>query len=169
MRKKNPLELLPGVWRSSVLLCQTMCQVVNDRMSQEIQAAELGVNLREFWILLAAREHDVNQSVLAEALGINPNVMVGLVDSLERKGFGRRRRAENRREYRIEVTPHGEEKCVEITAGWDDRNLRVFSPLTPEDLALFRELAMSVIENHYQNQGITPGRLIKKAHLGEST
>lgn len=71
--------------------------------------------------------------------------MVVLIDALERKGYAKRKRAANRREYRIELATAGEEKAVAILDGIDDRTSRVFSPLSAEDLKVFRQLARAVI------------------------
>jgi DNA-binding MarR family transcriptional regulator len=69
----------------------------------------MGVNLsaREAWILMAAEERPMSQSVIARVLNINANVMVRTVDRLEKKGTLRRTPGQTRREHALEIATKG--------------------------------------------------------------
>lgn len=69
----------------------------------------LGIRPRQFGMLtyLSAGEN-VTQQELVERLNIHRNVMVGLVDDLERRGLAERRRHPNdRRAYAVQLTDSG--------------------------------------------------------------
>lgn len=151
MPKNNPLEVVPGAAKSSVWLLTVASRIVNERLTDELKRVNFAVSLREGWVLLAVRGSVVSQSVIAECLGINPNVMVGIVDSLEAGGFVRRRRGENRREYRLELTEKGGDQLAVMFRDWEERTARVFGPLTVEEITEIRNLAVKIINSCFES------------------
>ena len=69
----------------------------------------LGIRPRQFGMLTyVSTGENVTQQELGERLGIHRNVMVGLVDDLERRGLAERRRHPNdRRAYAVQLTDSG--------------------------------------------------------------
>lgn len=74
------------------------------------------------------------------------------IDSLEKKGLAARKRAENRREYRIELTPEGQERAVEFMDTYPERTARVFSPLSHEEIRQLHEQARRLIIDYYRRK-----------------
>lgn len=71
----------------------------------------LGISPRAFAVLShLSRDDGRPQQQLADALSIHRNVMVGLIDQLERDGWVRRHRGiADRRVFEIRLTPEGRE------------------------------------------------------------
>lgn len=69
-----------------------------------------GYEPREIWVLAVCVDSDygLSQQQLASKLGFNPNVMVKLLDQMERKHLVKRvRDRENRQKNRLEVLQKG--------------------------------------------------------------
>ena len=57
----------------------------------------------------------ISQQQLAEQMRVNRSLVVGIVDELERRGWLERRRdPDDRRSYRLHVTPAGERAVAEM-------------------------------------------------------
>jgi DNA-binding MarR family transcriptional regulator len=70
--------------------------------------AEVGLSAREFLLLAFAATGQLSQQDIARRLAIDPTVVVGVVDELERRGLVERRRdAADRRRYLLVVTADG--------------------------------------------------------------
>jgi DNA-binding MarR family transcriptional regulator len=70
----------------------------------------VGLNAREFLVLAFATSEPLSQQDIARRLTIDPTVLVGVVDELERRRLVRRRRdPDDRRRYLLEVTDTGAE------------------------------------------------------------
>ena len=71
---------------------------------------KVGLSAREFLVLAFANTEPLSQQDIARRLGIDPTVLVGVVDELERKNLVERRRdPEDRRRYLLVVTESGAE------------------------------------------------------------
>jgi DNA-binding MarR family transcriptional regulator len=73
--------------------------------------APLGIDTREWAVLSCLDDEDgLSQAEMAHKLGVDRTTMVGLVDELQRKSLVRREPdPEDRRKYRVELTPSGGE------------------------------------------------------------
>jgi DNA-binding MarR family transcriptional regulator len=60
----------------------------------------LQLRAREFWLLALASPGNVSQSEIADLCGLDPSSLVAVLDSMERRGWLRRRR--NPRDRRIQ-------------------------------------------------------------------
>jgi MarR family transcriptional regulator, lower aerobic nicotinate degradation pathway regulator len=70
----------------------------------------VGLSAREFLVLAFATTEPLSQQEIARRLGIDPTVLVGVVDELERRGLVERRRdPDDRRRYHLAVTESGVE------------------------------------------------------------
>ena len=73
----------------------------------------VGLNAREFLVLAFASTEPLSQQDIARRLGIDPTVLVGVVDELEgRRLVERRRDPDDRRRYLLAVTESGAELLV---------------------------------------------------------
>ena len=159
MSRENPLRFLPGVWKSYVLLFNTTNQIVNERLSEEMKREGFDVSPREAWVLMAAKEKPLGQGVIADCLNINTNVMVRMVDRLEKKGLARRTKdSRNRRGHKLEVTRKGHELLKRLYEGWDSRTQRIFYPATWDDIKRYEQVARSIIDDHYSKKKRGPTR-----------
>jgi DNA-binding MarR family transcriptional regulator len=146
----NPFTALPGVWKSYQLVFMLSTKITSKRLAKYY--AEKGINLREVWVLMGCRETAASQSVVADCLGINRNVMVRLVDGMEAKKLIRRvRNPENRREYLLKVTSKGHTELRVIDRNFDNAAREAFRPITLEQLKHAKEFAEAVIRSYYES------------------
>lgn len=120
------------------------------------QLEPLGIRPRQFGMLtyLSASEN-VTQQELAERLNIHRNVMVGLVDDLERRGFAERRRHPNdRRAYAVQLTDSGRELLRRAERIADDLDTEL---LDDADRPTLVQLLQYVAERVGLQHGVHPG------------
>jgi DNA-binding MarR family transcriptional regulator len=109
-----------------------------------------GVTLREGWVLMAIGEKPLKQSLVADCLNMNANVMVGIVDHLEHLGLAQRHRnPENRREYVLAVTSKGRDVLRRFDETWASRTAEIFRPINEKALAALDECARAIIDSYY--------------------
>ncbi|MDO5065866.1 MAG: MarR family transcriptional regulator [Propionibacteriaceae bacterium] len=77
----------------------------------EATLLEVGIKPRHFNVLVTAAAHPtLSQRELSSALGLDPNVMVGVIDELEAAGLAQRQRSSvDRRRHVVVVTDAGQE------------------------------------------------------------
>lgn len=106
----------------------------------------------------AARLGPLSQREVAERLRMDPGDLVGIVDALEEAGHVERRRdPDDRRRYALEATEDGR---LFLGRSLDDRtrlNERLFEPLAPGEIRLFRELMLRVLAHHDERFTVPDG------------
>ena len=85
---------------------------------------QLGLNPADLrcldWLVDRAR----SPSELSEATGLSSAATTALIDRLERKGFVRRSRSDDRRRVLVEMTEQGRQRAGTSTARWSSRGRR---------------------------------------------
>jgi DNA-binding MarR family transcriptional regulator len=112
--------------------------------------APLGVRPRHFNVLATlAADASLSQQDLSRLLGIDPNVMVGVVDDLERLGFATRvRNPLDRRRHIIELTPTGRGVVKGGAALLDAAEAKVFGLLSAKERATLYDAAGRLLDEH---------------------
>ncbi len=113
------------------------------------RAAPLGVT-RAQWRALAwlGREPGLRQVELADHLDIEPITLCRIVDRLEESGLVERRRdPEDRRAWRLHLTPKGEPLLEQMRALAGQMAQEAFEGVTPQTIDLLREALAQVREN----------------------
>ncbi|MGW6426924.1 MarR family winged helix-turn-helix transcriptional regulator [Nocardia sp. NPDC055053] len=111
--------------------------------------ASLGIQPRHVAVLSVLSDSDgLSQQQLCDSLHIHRNVMVGIVDELERREFvERRKHPANRRAYAVHVLPAGKRLLVEAERVLDGYEAEFTSSLQPDErrefLALLQRLAVN--------------------------
>ena len=151
--KLHPKTVLPKLWaisRFSIIQCAM--HITRDRID-DVFRRETDLGLREFWILAAAREIPASQHYVAELLGINANVMVRMVDGLEKRGVLERvRNSKNRREYILRPTSKGVKLVEKIFAkSKQGLALQIFEPLSQEEIDTLAAYSHRIIDNYYES------------------
>lgn len=116
----------------------------------EAAFAPLGMSPRQYNVLAtAASLNSPSQQELSRRLGIDPNVMVGVIDELERQGVvERRRNPADRRRYIVAPTERGRELLRESARVVEEVEARVFGGLSDDERALLHEVAGRLLEEH---------------------
>ncbi|GLW67339.1 MarR family transcriptional regulator [Actinomadura rubrobrunea] len=96
-----------------------------------------------------ASDGPLSQRQVSERLRMDPADVVGLVDTLEERGYVERRRdPEDRRRYALDVTEDGRlflGRCCEAGLRL---NQRLFAPLSAEELHQFTDMIVRVLAHH---------------------
>lgn len=146
----DPFQELPGVWKSYVLCFSTFSRIITQRLEEEMAKDGIDLSPREGWVLMAAEELPLSQKLTADILGINTNVMVRILDSLEEKGLLKRiKNRENRRESRLVITTKGQDMLKKMFSGWDRRTAAIFRPISPREVDRCCKIARTIITDHY--------------------
>ncbi|GHF10362.1 MarR family transcriptional regulator [Streptomyces spiralis] len=92
-----------------------------------------GVDGRELAVLaVLAADRSLSQMEAAARLAVDRTTMVGLVDTLEEKGFVERRRSSrDRRKNIVELTPAGRDRLREAERAREEAERRFLAPLSP--------------------------------------
>jgi DNA-binding MarR family transcriptional regulator len=102
----------------------------------------LGMHLRLLMALSYVRDHNgVLQQELAEALCMDANNVVLLLNELEERGYvARRRDPEDRRRHLVELTDDGEQALLRAEHAQEGIEDEVLRGLEPAERAILREL-----------------------------
>ncbi len=117
--------------------------------------APLGLRPPQYGTLRILEANDgQSQQQLCEALGIHRNVMVGLVDDLEKRELvERRRHPVDRRAHAVHLLPAGREMIARAAAIALALDTEMLSALTPQE----RPVLIDMLQRVAVGNGLTPG------------
>jgi DNA-binding MarR family transcriptional regulator len=113
----------------------------------KIEAMPEGAHPRDFSMLVALlATGPISQQQLADKMRVNRTLMVGIVDELERRGWVERRRVpDDRRSYRLHVTPAGEAAVAEMEPRVREASAAMAARLTAAERRRLNELLRDLI------------------------
>lgn len=128
------------------------------KLGELLQAATASVfeamelNARQFHVLAtAATMAEPSQQELSRRLGIDPNVMVGVVDELERLGLVERvRNPQDRRRYIVTPTLRALEVLARAQVAVERTEQEFFAGVSEEERQVLHELSGRLIGQHPQ-------------------
>jgi DNA-binding MarR family transcriptional regulator len=151
----------PGLRDAPVLRAALALELIAARAERRC-IEEVGVSVRDLWIIRAAIEGKYSQLRLADALNINPNVMVLIIDRLEqRKLVARVRNPKNRREALVVPTTKGRKLIAGSERTKDAANKNIFAPLTKSEMQTFTGMCEAILV-HAENATDTRRRKPKR-------
>lgn len=111
------------------------------------EALPEGAHPRDYSLMVALlTTGPISQQQLAEKMRVNRSLVVGIVDALERRGWVERRRdRDDRRSYRLHVTPAGEAAVQEMAPQIRAANRAMTAHLSAAERARLNELLREVI------------------------
>jgi MarR family transcriptional regulator for hemolysin len=130
------------------------------RRSFDRRVSPLGVT-RAQWRALAwlSRAPGLRQVELADHLDIEPITLCRIVDRLEESGLVERRRdPEDRRAWRLHLTPKGEPLVRELRTLAAQMAQEAFSGVSPEAIETLRD-ALARVRDNISNTPLSPKRL----------
>jgi DNA-binding MarR family transcriptional regulator len=129
----------------SIVLLTRLARVVYRRSTEEL----LGIRLKELAALAYLRDHEeVAQQLLTQALCLDANSCVLLLNELEAAGYAERRRdASDRRRHRVALTPAGRRALERAERAQESIEDDVLAGLGPEDREQLRQLLSRALES----------------------
>jgi DNA-binding MarR family transcriptional regulator len=125
-----------------------LLRVAHDQAHRiKIEAMPEGAHPRDYSMLKALMSTGpISQQRLAEKMRVNRTLVVGIVDELERRGWVERRRdPDDRRSYRLHVTPAGETAVTDMAPRVRSASDTMAARLTADERARLHELLRALI------------------------
>lgn len=123
--------------------------VIAARTGQELakaRLAPLGLTVQMCGVLIRLGEGPLSQHELGEQLGIDRTTVVELIDELERKRVvERRRNPDDRRSYRLTLTPKGRTFQKRAAQAFDAAADDFFGSLTPAERKAMTDMLRRMI------------------------
>jgi DNA-binding MarR family transcriptional regulator len=134
-----------------IALLTQLSKSFNRRSTEEM----LGMRLKEFFILSYLRDHaGTTQQELGEAMLLDANTVVLLLNELESRGYSiRRRDAEDRRRHVVEITSQGRAAVARAEKARETIEEDVIGELTAEERRVLKRLLLKALEG--QARGVT--------------
>ena len=109
--------------------------------------AELGLNGRQLLVLtFTGSEDDLSQQMLSVRLGLDPTIIVALVDELEDRGLVvRERDVDDRRRHRLRITPKGRKVHTGAVRAVASAEKEFLAPLDRADREVLRTLHVTMM------------------------
>ncbi|MFJ3171080.1 MarR family winged helix-turn-helix transcriptional regulator [Streptomyces roseus] len=115
-------------------------------MKKALSAA--GLTPRHAMTLMHLEGGPIGQRVLAERLEVDPSVLVGILNDLEREGPAvRRRDPADRRRHNVAITEAGSTALTKTNAALDEVELSLFSAFSAADQEALRALLARIDSN----------------------
>lgn len=113
----------------------------------DAEAGELGIHSRQLLILALAEHQELNQNAIAEATQTHPNAVISMIDSLEAKGFAKRKQnPANRREYLVQVTGKGRKLMQQLRKATLSATKKFAHHLDAEEEAALKRILLKLLE-----------------------
>ncbi len=126
-------EALMSVWWSGILLKRQARRFFRDRIASESQFNVM--------MLLKYAEKPLSQQNLSERLLVDKSNLTGLIDSLEKLGFVKRRKSpDDRRFYRLTLTGKGAAFLNEVEGPYRELVHKIMSVYSPSEMEHLTEL-----------------------------
>ncbi|HKC26715.1 MAG TPA: MarR family transcriptional regulator [Jatrophihabitans sp.] len=139
-----PAELLD----KSGFLMVRLGMAFKTRAVQELEAA--GLNQHNYSVLaLLGEQPRKAQATIAEALGVDPSQLVGILDALEQRGLiTRQRDVTDRRRHVVSLTPEGERQLISLRVTIEKLEDELFAPLDAESRKTFHAMLLRLAGYH---------------------
>jgi DNA-binding MarR family transcriptional regulator len=133
---------------STTFLLKRLGMHVKDRSAEGFEGT--GLNGQHYAVLLTLDEAPrVTQAAIADALGYDRSVLVGLLDDLEGKGYVERRRdPEDRRRHLVKLTEAGREVLGRLRTVSQGVERDFLAPLDDAQRAALRDLLLQLMTHH---------------------
>jgi DNA-binding MarR family transcriptional regulator len=92
-------------------------------------------------LMLLSEQGTISQQALHEALGVDPSMLVTMLNDLERDGLAERRRDQtDRRRHIVEITDQGAKLAAELHSAIVGIEAEIFADLDDDELAVLHRL-----------------------------
>jgi len=142
--------------RGLIELVTQVSKAFHRRSTEEM----LGMRWKEFLVLSHLHEHPgTTQQELGEAMLLDSNTVVLLLNELEARGFSiRRRDAGDRRRHVVEITPSGRDAVARGEKAREAIEDEVFAGLTADERRTLRRLLVRALEGQARTSSAPSAR-----------
>jgi DNA-binding MarR family transcriptional regulator len=128
----------------AVVLLTRLSRAIYRRSSESV----IGMRLKPYMVLDFLREQGpISQQALGEAMMLDPNNLVLLLNEVEAAGHARRERdPADRRRHIVELTDEGRKALERAEAGMESVEGEVMANLSPNERASLRKLLAKALE-----------------------
>lgn len=146
---------MAAVLSPSLILHLAKVSRIVRRRAETVVRQSVNLGLREAWVLVAASSpRPVTQKQIAKHLGLNQNVIVLLVDKLEKSGHVRRlRNPDNRREQFVRLTAKGKPVVRALLGNHAKHHRMILAPLSDDLIRTILDAARMVIAHETRSSG----------------
>ena len=140
-----------------ITLLTRLAKTFNRRSTEEM----LGMRLKEFLVLGYLNEHPrTTQQELGEAMLLDANTVVLLLNELESRGYSvRRRDAEDRRRHVVDITAHGRDALARAERAREAIEEEVFGELTAQERETLRRILVKALDGIARAPAMTAASL----------
>jgi len=123
-------------------------QKLRTYITNVLLAEDIKVTLGQAGILFLLQHHDgQNMTELSKTLAVGNPTLTGLIDRLERSAFVRRQAgSEDRRSFRIYLTPDGIKECERVKPVIKRINDEIKSGYSKEEIEVFKSVLKSLFK-----------------------
>jgi DNA-binding MarR family transcriptional regulator len=138
----TPMRLPDELLEKSGFILVRLAMGFKARAIAELEAA--GFSQYHYSVLAVLGEQPRKaQATIAEALGVDPSQLVGILDALEDQGLIERQRdVDDRRRHVVSLTAEGRKQLVRLRRLIDRMEDELFAPLDAESRKTFHELLL---------------------------
>jgi DNA-binding MarR family transcriptional regulator len=119
-------------------------QIASMRIQEALRAHGLKNNHAHVLMVLAD-EGATGQQALVQALGVDPSVLVAMLNDLENAGLAERRRDPvDRRRHIVEISPRGTRLVTDVYAGVASVEAELFADLDASEIDVLHEMLLRI-------------------------
>jgi DNA-binding MarR family transcriptional regulator len=143
-----PMRLPDELLAKSGFLLVRLAMAFKGRAIAELEA--VGYSQYHYSVLAVLGEQSRKaQATIAEALGVDPSQLVGILDALEDRGLVERQRdPDDRRRHVVSLTSQGRAQLVRLRRLIDRMEDELFTPFDAASRATFHELLLRLAGYH---------------------
>jgi DNA-binding MarR family transcriptional regulator len=95
--------------------------------------------------MVLADQGATGQQALVQTLGVDPSVLVAMLNDLESAGLAERRRdPADRRRHIVEISPHGTQLVTDVYASIESVEAQLFAPLDANEIDVLHKLLLRI-------------------------
>jgi DNA-binding MarR family transcriptional regulator len=119
-------------------------QIAGMRVQEALRAHGLKNNHAHVLMVLAD-QGATGQQALAQTLGVDPSVLVAMLNDLENAGLAERRRdPADRRRHIVEISPRGTRLVADVYAGIASVEAELFAALDPHEIDVLHKMLIRI-------------------------
>jgi DNA-binding MarR family transcriptional regulator len=137
--------MISGMWEKRPGLALAVAgQGASKRVQEALRAHGLKNNQARLLMVLAD-EGATSQQTLVQTLGVDPSVLVAILNDLESAGLAQRRRdPADRRRHIVEISPRGTRLVTDVYASIESVEAELFAALDAHEIDVLHQILIRI-------------------------